>query len=108
MAKKIVYLVSGWENGSGWRYKNDILESEMVPDTMASIPEEAWEYITNALREKDSDELRAIAAAEYSDVSYEIQIVEFDGESICEEGSVIASEEKWESELAEAIIAEEG
>jgi hypothetical protein len=103
MAKKILYLVSGWENGSGWSYRNDVLESEKVSDDMTSVPEEAWDYILDALREKDDDELEQIAEAAYTDVYYEIQIIEFDEGG---EETVIASEEKWESDLAKEIIEE--
>lgn len=107
MAKKIVYLVSGWENGSGWSYRNDVLESEGVSEGTTTVPEEAWDYILEALREKDVEELSEIAAAELSDVLYEIQIVEVDDDDIYSEDAVIASEKKWESDLARELIAAE-
>lgn len=106
MAKKIVYLVSGWENGSGWSYRNDVLKSEKVSDGTTSVPEEAWDYILDALREKDYEELEQIAEAAYTDVCYEIQIIEHDEDDVFEDGSVIASEKMWESDLAQKIIEE--
>lgn len=109
MSKKIVYLVSGWENGSGWSYRNDVLESEAVSDDTTAVPNEAWDYILEALLEKDAEELAEIAAAEFSDVHYEIQIVEVNDDDIYiySEDAVIASEKKWESDLAQDLLAAE-
>jgi hypothetical protein len=108
MAKKIVLLVSGWENGSGWSYRNDVLESEKL---QGNDPKELsidcmWDYVLDALREKDDEELEEIAEAAYTDVNYEIQIIEYDEDDVFEDGNVIASANMWESELASKILEE--